>query len=98
MNVAIDGAGVPMRPVEMESVRGRQKDGGAKTREAEAASVCRTGGTHPGTGRPGTAPGGRVRSHWSVTGAKAVPAVRCRFMNSRWADFLNWRAGRPALA
>ena len=34
----------------------------------------------------------RPGSHWSVTGANAVLAIKCCLKNRRWVDFLNWKA------
>ena len=59
MYVAVDGTGVPMRPEETEGARGKQVDGGAKTREAKVMAIRHSEGRCPKTVRPKTAPGGR---------------------------------------
>ena len=35
---------------------------------------------------------------WSKAAANAVPTIRCCLENSRWPDFLDWRACRAAAA
>ena len=40
----------------------------------------------------------RAGCRWSKAGANALLAVKCCIENNRWADFLDWRAGRVAAA
>ncbi len=40
----------------------------------------------------------RSGCRWSKAGANALLAVKCCIDNNRWADFLDWRAGRAAAA
>ncbi len=40
----------------------------------------------------------RSGCRWSKAGANALLAAECCIDNNRWADFLDWRAGRAAAA
>ena len=40
----------------------------------------------------------RSGCRWSKAGANALLAVKCCIDNSRWTDFLDWRACRDAAA
>ncbi|MCY3873137.1 MAG: hypothetical protein OXF88_02450 [Rhodobacteraceae bacterium] len=40
----------------------------------------------------------RPGSHWSVTGANDVLAIKCCLTNHRWVDFLHWKAQQAVAA
>ena len=48
--VEVDGTGVPMRRSETEGIKGKQKDGSARTREAKVIVTFTADGRHPKTG------------------------------------------------
>ena len=50
--VEVDGTGVPMRRSETEGIKGKQKDGSARTREAKVIVTFTADGRHPKTGAP----------------------------------------------
>ena len=50
--VAVDGTGVPMRWSETEGIKGKQKDGSSRTREAKVIVTFTADGRHPKTGTP----------------------------------------------
>ena len=68
-------------------------------------NVCRKRGLPVGSGVVESAckriVGSRFKRsgcRWSKAGANALLAAECCIDNNRWADFLDWRAGRAAAA